>query len=204
MPPHANSDWIIVEKNGITQDVSLSCLQELTGARYIPYLDFVDFRVLKKVVALKKGRLESGRLWLSAYFKKEILGEHLPPVSLRWINDKIGWGVFAEKDFEAMEFIAEYSGKVRARSKNDSKNAYCFEYLLAPSEETPYLIDAQDQGGISRYINHHPKPNLSSTFTLVDSVPHIILYTAKSVAKGEELSYDYGPDYWKKRSKPTI
>jgi hypothetical protein len=194
MPPHTRPDRI----------VDFDQLQKITGARYIPYLEFDSFHTLKKVAVRKRIRLTPERLWLSAYFKEELLKGFVPKVSVRWTDDKIGWGLFAERDFQTMEFIAEYSGLVRARSKKDSKNAYCFEYLLIPDEETPYLIDAQDQGGISRYINHHPNPNLSSTFTLIEEIPHVILYTCKSIKKGEQLCFDYGPDYWKKRSPPRV
>jgi hypothetical protein len=198
VPTHANPDLLIVND----QVINPYTLAQITGAAYAPYLEFSSYKILKKVASRKKIHLSSDRLWLSVYFKQEVLNRSLSKVSLKWINDKIGWGVFAEKDFEAMEFIAEYTGVVLPRGKNDSKNAYCFEYLLDPDSETPYLIDAQEQGGISRYINHHFMPNLNSAFTIIDEMPHIILYTAKSIAKGEQLCYNYGADYWKKRSAP--
>lgn len=101
-----------------------------------------------------------------------------------------------------MEFISEYSGLVRKRNKHDSKNSYCFEYLLAPGFDTPYIIDAREQGGFARYINHSNTPNLYSAFTLVDDFPHVVIYTAVKIAKGTQLCYDYGPDYWKRRKAP--
>lgn len=195
---------LTVIKDGVSQEVGLDDLHKITGAPYVPHLEFSSYSLLKKILKRKTLKLPSQRLWLSAYFKREVLSGFFPPVSLRYINSKIGWGVFAEKDMPAMEFISEYSGKVRPRGRNDAKNSYCFEYLLELDVDTAYLIDAQDQGGISRYINHHPTPNLSSTFVLIDSVPHIILYTAKAILKGEQLCYDYGSDYWKKRPKPII
>ncbi len=202
LPTSATAHQIRVEKEGISSLVDLSNLHTLTGAPYIPHLEFSSYQLLKKITRKQKKKLPPQRLWLSAYFKDEILNPPMPPVYLQWIDAKMGWGIFADKDIPTMEFIAEYSGKVRPRGRNDAKNAYCFEYLLAPDEETPYLIDAQDQGGLSRYINHHPKPNLSSTFVLIDNIPHIILYTAKPIKKDEQLSYDYGVDYWKHRPKP--
>lgn len=195
---------LIVEKLGTSQVIEAAQLSDFTGVPYLPHLQFASYRLYMKVTSRKKIRLSADRLWLSAFFKQEILHGHMPPVRLRFIDEQIGWGVFAEKDLAPMEFIAEYSGIVRSRSKHDFKNAYCFEYLLAPDEDTPYLIDAQDQGGLARYINHHPQPNLASTFTLVDHIPHIIVYTVKAVQKGEQLFYDYGPGYWKKRAAPVI
>jgi hypothetical protein len=193
---------ITIVKEGISREISFAELEIITGASYAPQLEFASYSLLKKILQKKRQKLSAQRLWLSAYFKPEVLDGTFPPVSIRYVDRKMGWGVFAEKEISSMSFISEYSGKVRPRGRNDAKNSYCFEYLLDPDEETPYLIDAQDQGGISRYINHHSIPNLASTFILIDSVPHIILYTAKVIAKGEQLFYDYGPDYWKKRPIP--
>jgi len=121
---------------------------------------------------------------------------------LQWIDEEMGWGVFAKRDFQSMEFIAEYSGIVRGRRKGDEENSYCFEYLLLPDVPTDYLIDAEMQGGVSRYINHSSSPNLSSSMVLCDGVTHIILYTKQTIKAGEQLFYDYGPEYWKKRTQP--
>ncbi len=185
-----------------TTDPSL--IPKMTGVPYVPYLEFESFSLYQKV--LKKMRSSSigrDRLWLSAYFHKELLSQKLPLLSLRWIDAEMGWGVFAEKDLSSMEFIAEYSGLVRKRRRGDEENSYCFEYLMMPGEATEYLIDAQDQGGISRYINHSSGPNLSSSMIAHEGVSHIILYTKAKIKKGEQLFYDYGPDYWKKRKPPV-
>lgn len=179
---------------------ALDRIEEVTGVPYRPYLEFASPSILRR--AKRSTPLPMDRAWISAYFRKEVLRGHTPIVSLRWIDDEMGWGVFAEKDFAPMEFIAEYTGIVRKRTKHDHKNAYCFEYLLELGQESPYLIDAATQGGISRYINHSAKPNLSSSFARIDSIPHILLYTLTHIPKGTELTYDYGPDYWKRRKKP--
>ena len=150
----------------------------------------------------RKYSIGRDRLWLSTYFRQELLAQPFPAVSLQWIDAGMGWGVFAEKDFAPMEFIAEYTGVVRRRTKEDSKNSYCFEYLILPDEPTDYLIDAADRGNIARYINHKSSPNLSSAMIAYMDVSHIILYTSKPIKKGEELSYDYGEAFWSKRGPP--
>lgn len=168
---------------------SLSELQALTGAAYAPFLHFCDPKPLR--VPKQPTREE---VWLGQYFRSELLSSALPPVSLRWISDRIGWGVFAERDLKPMEFIAEYAGIVRPRRSSDRGNAYCFEYF--PS---PYVIDAAEQGSLSRYINHSETPNLQPARVILDNVWHIILYTATCIPKNQELCYHYGPDYWKYR-----
>ena len=45
-------------------------------------------------------------------------------------------------------------------------------------------------GGVARYINHSCDPNcVTETVELADT--HIIIFAARRISRGEELSYDY-------------
>ena len=45
-------------------------------------------------------------------------------------------------------------------------------------------------GGVARYINHSCDPNcVTETVELADT--HIIIFAARRINRGEELSYDY-------------
>src|SRR5579863_9980866 len=146
---------ITIYQKGVSQNIKNYEIKNFTNIPYVPSLEFVDFRTLRKIRGKTKGtRLDREHRWLSAYFKKELLygtsseaptAQTLPPsLSLRWIDDTIGWGVFAERDIQSLEFIAEYSGLVRKRTKRDCKNAYCFEYPIKVGKPSAYVIDAQD------------------------------------------------------------
>jgi uncharacterized protein len=195
---------ITIHKGGKEWQCEVSELPQVTAVPYLSGIQFVDFRTLRKVARrTKEGSMDAEHKWLSAYFRQEVLDQTgIPPVSLRWIDDEIGWGVFAERDLQKTEFIAKYSGIVRKRVRRDAKNAYCFEYPLEIGEPSPYVIDAQDIGGISRYINHSSTPNLSSLSVHIEGFNHIILFTIKKIPKGEQLCYDYGPGYWQARGTP--
>lgn len=200
---------LFIEKRELRAQVPLHELHLHTGARYAPQVEFEDFDLLawivRKSLALQKCRaLTERQLWLGTYFQKELLASQLPEVSLRWIDDEIGWGVFAERDFQSMEFIAEYSGLFRRRRRGDDQNAYCFECPLIRGESSRFLIDARDFGGISRYVNHSDAPNLESALATVLGMPHVLLLTSRCIKKGEELRYDYGADYWKRRRKREV
>ena len=207
---------IAIHSKDISVNTLVSEIKNFTNIPYIPSLEFIDFRTLCRIRGKTKGiRLDREHSWLSAYFKKELLhlygepSQHsspagLPSLSLRWIDDRIGWGVFAERDFQALEFITEYSGLVRKRTKQDCKNAYCFEYPIKAGKISPYVIDAQDMGGISRYVNHSEEPNLTSLSVHLEGFNHIILYSIKPIPKGTQLCYDYGPGYWRARPKPRV
>jgi hypothetical protein len=189
--------------------LSLSEFEKLTGARWISSLIFEDVTLLSSITKVgeklyKKREMSREQLWLGQYYQKEILSKFEPEVAIRWVDSVLGWGVFALRDFKKMEFIAEYVGKVRKRKRTDRKNAYCFEYILAPGIRSVYTIDALEQGGVARYINHSSKPNLLSSLATYNNLSHVILYAKEPIAKGEQLCYDYGPDYWAKRRAPFL
>lgn len=196
---------MIFEKEG--ERYSLEEFEKMTGAKWLENLQFLDPSILARIKkkTLKytnRGEVTLEQIWLGRYFQKEILSKPNTDVSISWINQELGWGVFALRNFRKMEFISEYTGIVRKSRRQDRKNAYCFEYPICSGLSTPYTIDALEQGGISRYINHSDEANLNSSLATVDGVGHIILYTKKPVAKGEQLCYDYGPNYWAKRTAP--
>ena len=198
---------IRVEKRGEERLLNIHDFEALTGAAFIPVLDFDGPRVREDIMERtkkmhKKGELLTEQLWLGCYFKKEVESLFFPDLTIRWIDDAIGWGVFTNRAFKKMEYITEHSGKVRKRERRDKKNAYCFEYCIASHIATPYTIDAQDQGGFGRFINHSSTPNLLSSLATIDSIEHVILVTDRAIEKGVELTFDYGPDYWAHRSKP--
>jgi SET domain-containing protein len=47
------------------------------------------------------------------------------------------------------------------------------------------------QGSLARFVNHSCDPNCYTAIIAVDSVKKIIIYAKRSIAAGEELSYDY-------------
>lgn len=205
--PSSDSLSFLVEENGKLFRMGVAELERKFHISYLPTLDFAKWsyfqRLCRKTARFhKKGMLDAEQLWLGAYFQKEILLAPLPPIRLRLLDPEIGWGVFAERDLKPMEYIGEYAGLVRRRKRADTKNAYCFEYTIAKGERSPFTIDALEQGGIVRFINHSSKPNLISVLATVRDLSHVIFYVSKPIKKGEQLCYDYGSDYWKKRQPP--
>ncbi len=196
---------MIFEKDGKT--LSLEEFEKLTGAKWLSKLDFENSKILPSLIRqgeklYEKGELTLEQIWLGKYFQKEIASHFEPKVAIRYIDPYLGWGVFALQNFRKMQFIAEYVGKVRKKQKQDKKNAYCFEYIITQGFRTLYTIDAMDQGAVARYLNHSEAPNLESALATFDHLSHVILYAKEPIAKGEQLCYDYGPDYWSKRAAP--
>jgi len=198
---------IPIEREGVLEKISLESFEKLTGTAFVPQLEFEDASLFEDLVkrgkkSHKKGLLSQEQLWFGSFYRKEIETLSLPDVFLRWIDPSLGWGVFANRDFKKRELIAEYSGKLRRWKRSDNKNSYCFEYVPASGISTPYTIDARDQGGISRFINHSNTPNLTAGLATIDFISHVILYANEPISKGAQLCYDYGADYWSRRSPP--
>ncbi len=199
---------ILVEKEGIQEFCNVESFEKLTETAFIPQIDFADAKIRSDIERRgakfhKKGILTREQLWNGCYYRNEILSCFVPDIAIRWIDPQWGWGVFANRDFKKMEFIAIYSGKLRRWTKSDNKNSYCFSYVLAEGYPTPYTIDARDQGGIARYINHSSTaPNLTRAQDTFDHITQIVLYAKEPIPKGSQLCYDYGPEYWAKRRPP--
>lgn len=187
--------------------VSKSEFEELMQIRWLDSLEFPSDPIIKKVLkrskaAMKKKELSIRENWIGIHFYKEISDGFMPPVSIRWINDQIGYGVFAEKDIPTGAYIGEYTGTIRKRRRRaDRSNDYCFEYTIGDWIYNPFIIDAKDQGNFTRYINHSQVPNLDSLSIFADEVMHIVLVANQPIKKGAELCYHYGDTFWKKRSK---
>lgn len=180
---------------------------KITDAKFSNKLEFetakLKEKICKKIEKLyKKGELTRQQIWFGSYFRSEIESLFIPDIEIRYINHIFGYGVFAARNFKKMEFIAQYSGLVRKARRSDKTNAYCFEYILANGVKTPFTIDAQDQGGIGRLINHSETPNLHSSLATINFINHVVLITSRPIKKGEQLCYDYGDDYWFYRERP--
>ena len=198
---------LCVEKEGVLQFLPIEEFEKLMGAKFSMHLEAnpsLIRKIQKKTEKLyRNGELSRQQLWFGSYFKKEILLPSIHDVIIRYIDPVLGWGVFANRAFKKMEFVAEYTGLLRRNQWRDRKNAYCFEYTLASGVKTPYTIDAQDQGGISRYLNHSQTPNLLSALATHNFMSHVIFITSEPIPKGSQLYYDYGEDYWSRREAPV-
>ena len=187
--------WIVLE-NG--EKKTVECINELVF-RFDIYKDKIikkTSNLLKKENNRKMNRFSTELLGEDFFNNKRI--DH----SIRFIDHLVGFGVFAEQKIPAFSFIGEYVGEIRKKNKKeDSDNLYVFRYLRVGLFE-PLVIDAKYKGNFTRFINHSIRPNLSAKWIVQDGVYHIILVANRAIDKGEQLTYDYGIGYWRRRAKP--
>jgi len=181
--------------------------ENLMEIHYLPKLIFdrhwIEKRIEKLCIrAAKDGFLPRESIWFGHFYEKEIKSHYIPDVYLKWIDLVKEFGLFANKDLPKAAFLGEYTGIVKKHKKiMDDRNPYLFEYSVG-YKKTPYTIDAREQGSLIRFVNHSFKPNVTPLSVYLDGSVHIIFKTNRDVQKDEELTYDYGPVYWKKRENP--
>lgn len=175
---------------------------------YLPCLAFQSRREKQKVLGLameeyRKGNVPAAALEMGKKHRKKIGADYAPNVSICYVNDRVGYGVFAEQKLKANRFVGEYVGIVREniRIYFAPLNNYCYEYPIPDAIGRNYVIDGS-QGNFTRFINHSAKPNLKPHYAFLDGLYHLILLTIRDIEKGEQLSYEYGPSYWYLRSPP--
>ena len=186
--------------------MDLGEFEEHFGVKYLDHIAFRDGKILQKMLRLtarKAHTIEEENAWNCALYKKAWEKKDIPDVALKWVNPHIGYGVFAKNDIPEFTYIGEYTGIVRPRKRVfRDKNNYTFGYVIGPYD-TPYVIDAQKAGNFTRFLNHSDTPNLTSRWLIANGVCHIIFYANRLIPIGTQLTYDYGPLYWKHRPNPV-
>jgi SET domain-containing protein len=105
----------------------------------------------------------------------------------------MGWGLFARAEISQGDFIVEYTGtKLSAEQADESKSKYLFEI------DDKVTLDGEDQSNHGRWLNHSCVPNVEA----FEDEQKILLYAMRDIFPGEELTIDYGQEYFEEFIKP--
>ncbi|HEY0181000.1 MAG TPA: SET domain-containing protein-lysine N-methyltransferase [Dokdonella sp.] len=109
-----------------------------------------------------------------------------------------GTGVFALVDIPAKTEIIEYKGRRLTHAQadriyaNTSESGHTFLFTL----NDKYIIDANHEGNVARWINHSCKPNCRALLEEADGSDRrkdrVLIESLRPLRAGEELTYDYG------------
>merc|ERR1719300_2137887 len=117
-----------------------------------------------------------------------------------------GLGLYAARDLERGQMIIEYIGEVIRSNLTDIREKHYEDqnrgiYMFRLDDDR--VVDATMTGGVARYINHTCDPNcVTETVDLQDT--HIIIFAARRIERGEELSYDYKFDIEDENKIPCL
>lgn len=112
-------------------------------------------------------------------------------------RSRTGLGLFATKPIRRGARIIRYFGPL-LDSRKPGDDAVENKYLFELSGR--WTIDGSVRKNIARYINHACRPNAES-----DVKPRkrkVFIRAIRNIEPGEEISYDYGTDYFKAYLKP--
>lgn len=145
----------------------------------------------------KEDKIPSEKIWMGIYFDKEIRKAIHPQVEIRTVDEEVGFGVFAAKKIPPCAFVGEYAGVIQQRSpKQLREKRYCLRYTIWEGKKN-YCIDAETKGNFTRFINHSSKPNLGLQSIYWRGIPRMVFLSLKEIREGEQLTFDYGPLFWK-------
>jgi SET domain-containing protein len=195
----------LIKLNG--KELTIEQFRQETEVDYLPELKFQNEKIFYRIkdqcsYASKNGYIDSKRKWLGALYADQIRSHYVADVSIRWIDETLEYGLFAEEDFGPGDFIGEYTGVVKRHYPIFGKMSdYCFLYPTSRYFFGKHLIEAQHNGNEIRYANHSDDPNCEAAGIFVDEMFHMILRSIAKIPVGTQITYDYGARYWKSRSR---
>jgi len=176
---------------------------------YLPHPVYESEKVFDSILQkIKRAKTEDQippeKIWMGVYFDKEVQTGIHPKVSIRWIDQEIGFGVFAAQRIPPCAFVGEYTGVVQERRKKHlNDNYYCVRYTVWEMGRKKFVLDAEKRGNFTRFINHSDKPNIGLQSIYWRGLPRMIFLSLREIPLGAQLTFDYGSFFWKEcRQKP--
>lgn len=147
-----------------------------------------------------------------AMLKKQIAECYQVPLYLKYINDRIGFGVFADAPIKEFDTICEYTGQLCVEEDDESENLDLnFSMDVGPynnvdGKNKQLYVDAKKAGNFSRFINHSYLHNVNSisVYSEQDGLWHVMLHANQDIAQDDQLLANYGEGYWKSRGIEPI
>lgn len=105
----------------------------------------------------------------------------------------VGRGLFVRRAFGMGSRVIEYTGRKIPTSIADTvKTRYLFDL------ENGWTIDGTSPQNLARYVNHSCEPNCEAAI----ENDQIFFYALRDIAPDEEITIDYGPEYFNEFIKP--
>jgi len=106
----------------------------------------------------------------------------------------IGLGLFALQDIPVGQRIIEYTGPLISNDEVEERKFGKYFFRV----NTKWVIDGSPRTNTARYTNHSCRPN-SEAFI---SGYRIWIWSKERIKAGEEISLDYGEEYFDDHIKP--
>jgi SET domain-containing protein len=104
-----------------------------------------------------------------------------------------GLGLFSKVEMKKRDKVIEYVGdKITPEEADRRGGKYLFEV------DKKLTLDGKARSNVARYINHSCVPNCEAE---VDG-KQVFIYAIKKIMPGDELTYNYGKEYFDEYIKP--
>ena len=104
-----------------------------------------------------------------------------------------GLGLITLQPIKKGDFIIEYVGKIMTTDMGDEQWS---RYMFNVDKKTD--IDGSPRWNTARYINHSCRPNAEADIIS----KRVFIQAKRNIMLGEEITYDYGKEYWNEYIKP--
>jgi SET domain-containing protein len=104
-----------------------------------------------------------------------------------------GLGLFTLRPIPSGKRIIEYTGPLISNEEVDKRRG---RYFFGVNSR--WSIDGSPRSNIARYINHSCRPNAEAFV----SGRRVWIWSKRNIKAGEEITYNYGEEYFKDLIKP--
>src|SRR5689334_10363637 len=106
-------------------------------------------------------------------------------------RSKSGLGLYAIKPFRKREYIVTYRGRRIRNEEADRLEARGSRYMFEINSR--WTIDGSRRWNVARYVNHSCRPNAEA---VERRGPSIVYVARRRIKPDEEITVDYGKDYF--------
>lgn len=111
-----------------------------------------------------------------------------------------GWGLLADEEIKAGQFIIEYCGEViswkEAKKRSQVYENQGIKDAFIISLNSSESIDATKKGSLARFINHSCQPNCETRKWTVLGEIRVGIFAKQNISIGTELAYDYNFEWY--------
>jgi hypothetical protein len=107
-----------------------------------------------------------------------------------FVNDAVGWGLFAGRTYRADEFVCRYGGIARSDHAMTDRS-----YAVASSVDG-CAIDASRCRSLGGFINHCDTPNVTFQCVFERGVEQVLVIASRNIARGDQLLHNYTARYF--------
>ena len=129
----------------------------------------------------------------------------MPRKSFRVGRSRTGLGLFATRPIEKKTIIVEYKGRRVTNEEADQLEEQNSRYMYELNSR--WTVDGSSRSNVARYANHSCRPNAESDVLLGPRAlgrrgGMVIIRAIRNIASGDEITYNYGKDYFDGFIKP--